>query len=148
MRAAKGETADALEDYRKSLALRLAAVDPGTSGDWQRQLSVTFNKIGDMLVAAGFADPVMEMEKLTLTYDDVKAVMQDLRSIGAHNATAGRAPGMTGRQKWARIVQNYETLRQNGRLPATFEVIYGHAWKPRPKQAVDGRAIVKTDFRL
>lgn len=109
---------------------------------------IDMHDIGDMLMAAGFADPVMEMERLTLTYDDVRAVMQDLRGIGAHNATAGRAPGMTGRQKWMRIVQNYETLRQNGRLPATFEVIYGHAWKPRPKQAADGRTVVRTDFSL
>ena len=104
--------------------------------------------IGDMLVAAGFADPVMEMEKLTLTYDDVKAVMQDLRSIGAHNATAGRAPGMTGKTKWARIVQNYETLRRDGKLPATFEIVYGHAWKVSPKKVADGRAIIQTDFKL
>ncbi len=104
--------------------------------------------IGDMLVEAGFADPVMEMERLTLTYDDVKAVMQDLRSIGAHNATAGRAPGMLGKARWARIVQNYETLRRNGKLPATFEIIYGHAWKPAPKSAADGRSIIRTDFRL
>lgn len=104
--------------------------------------------IGDMLVAAGFADPVMEMEKLTLTYDDVKAVMQDLKSIGAHNATAGRAPGMMGKAKWARIVQNYETLRRDGKLPATFEIIYGHAWKVPPKKTADGRAIIKTDFKL
>jgi malonyl-CoA O-methyltransferase len=104
--------------------------------------------IGDMLVAAGFAEPVMDMEYITLTYDDVKAVMQDLRSIGAHNATAGRAPGMMGKQKWARIVQNYETLRRNGKLPATFEVIYGHAWKVQPKRMADGRAIIQTPFKL
>ncbi len=104
--------------------------------------------IGDMLVAAGFADPVMEMEKITLTYNDVKAVMRDLKDIGAHNATAGRAPGMMGKEKWARIVQNYETLRQDGKLPATFEVIYGHAWKVPPKETSDGRAIIQTDFKL
>src|SRR5512135_1107210 len=104
--------------------------------------------IGDMLVAAGFADPVMEMEKLTLTYDDVRAVMQDLRSIGAHNATAGRAPGMLGKAKWARIVQNYETLRRDGKLPATFEIIYGHAWKAQPKKRADGRAVIQTPFKL
>ena len=109
---------------------------------------IDMHDIGDMLMTAGFADPVMEMEKLTLTYDDVKAVMQDLRGIGAHNATAGRAQGMTGRQKWTRIVQNYEVLRRNGKLPATFEVIYGHAWKVPSKQATDGRAIVQTKFRL
>ena len=104
--------------------------------------------IGDMLVETGFADPVMEMERLTLTYDDVKAVMQDLRDIGAHNATAGRAPGMLGRARWMRIVQNYETLRHNGKLPATFEIIYGHAWKAQAKKMADGRSVIRTDFRL
>ena len=104
--------------------------------------------IGDMLVAAGFADPVMEMEKITLTYNNVHAVMRDLKSIGAHNATAGRAPGMMGKAKWARITQNYEILRRDSKLPATFEVIYGHAWKVPPKKISDGRAIIKTNFKL
>lgn len=104
--------------------------------------------IGDMLVAAGFADPVMEMEKLTLTYTDAKAVMQDLRHIGAHNATMGRAPGMMGKAAWQRVVENYEKLRHDGKLPATFEIIYGHAWKPEPKKLMDGRAIIRTDFKL
>jgi len=104
--------------------------------------------IGDMLVAAGFADPVMEMEKITLTYDDVRAVMQDLKSIGAHNATAGRASGLMGKAAWQRVTENYEKLRRDGKLPATFEIIYGHAWKPAPKQLQDGRAIIRTDFKL
>lgn len=101
--------------------------------------------IGDMLVAAGFADPVLEMEHLTLTYADVRAAMQDLRSIGAHNVTAGRGQGMMGRAKWARIVQNYEALRCDGRLPATFEIVYGHAWKVPPKKTADGRSVVRMD---
>jgi len=104
--------------------------------------------IGDMLVAAGFASPVMEMEAITLTYDDVKAVMRDLRSIGAHNATVGRARGMMGKAKWARIVQQYETLRCDGKLPATFEVIYGHAWKVPAKKTADGRTVMQTPFKL
>jgi malonyl-CoA O-methyltransferase len=104
--------------------------------------------VGDMLVAAGFADPVMEMEKITLTYQDVKAVMQDLRSIGAHNATAGRAHGMMGKNRWAHIAQNYEALRRDGKLPATFEVIYGHAWKVPLRNTADGRAIIQTPFSL
>ena len=104
--------------------------------------------IGDMLVAVGFADPVMDMEYITLTYNDVKAVMQDLRSIGAHNATAGRSTGMMGKQVWHRVLENYERLRRDGKLPATFEVIYGHAWNPRPKKILDGRAIINTPFKL
>jgi malonyl-CoA O-methyltransferase len=104
--------------------------------------------VGDMLVSAGFADPVMEMERITLTYGDVRAAMQDLRNIGAHNAAAGRAQGLMGKDKWSRVVGNYETLRRDGKLPATFEVIYGHAWKAAPKTAADGRAVIRTDFRL
>jgi malonyl-CoA O-methyltransferase len=104
--------------------------------------------IGDMLVAAGFGDPVMDMEYITLTYNDVRAVMQDLRSIGANNATAGRATGMMGKNAWNRVLENYERLRRNGKLPATFEVVYGHAWKPQPKIISDGRAIIKTSFKL
>ena len=104
--------------------------------------------IGDMLVAAGFAEPVMDMEYITLTYDDVKAVMQDLRSIGAHNATAGRAQGMMGKGAWNKVLGSYERLRRDGKLPATFEIIYGHAWKPQPKKIADGRAIIQTPFKL
>jgi malonyl-CoA O-methyltransferase len=104
--------------------------------------------IGDMLMEAGFADPVMEMETITLTYDDVRAVMQDLKSIGAHNATAGRSPGMMGKTAWQRVTENYEKLRRDGKLPATFEIIYGHAWKPVPNKTQDGRSIIRTDFKL
>ncbi|GAB5605293.1 malonyl-ACP O-methyltransferase BioC [Sideroxyarcus sp. TK5] len=109
---------------------------------------VDMHDVGDMLVAAGFADPVMEMEKITLTYEDARAVMQDLKSIGAHNVTAGRATGMMGKAAWQRVIENYETLRRHGKLPATFEIVYGHAWKPVPKAAPDGRAIIRTDFKL
>jgi malonyl-CoA O-methyltransferase len=87
------------------------------------------------------------MEKITLTYNDVKAVMQDLRSIGAHNATAGHAPGMMGKARWGHIVQNYETLRRDGKLPATFEIVYGHAWKTAPNVTEDGRAIIRMDIK-
>jgi malonyl-CoA O-methyltransferase len=104
--------------------------------------------IGDMLVAAGFTDPVMEMENITLTYDDVRSVLQDLKSIGAHNATAGRATGLTGKNAWARLVENYERLRNKGKLPATFEVVYGHAWKVPSKKTADGRTIIHTNFKL
>jgi malonyl-CoA O-methyltransferase len=104
--------------------------------------------VGDMLVAAGFADPVMEMERITLTYNDVRAVMQDLKSIGANNATSGRANGMMGKTTWQRVIENYEMLRVAGKLPATFEIIYGHAWKPAPKINRDGHAIIKTNFKL
>lgn len=104
--------------------------------------------IGDMLIAGGFTEPVMDMETLTLTYNDVRAVMQDLKSIGAHNVTAGRSQGMMGKAAWRRVAENYERFRADGKLPATFEVIYGHAWKAAPKWVADERAIIRTDFSL
>lgn len=104
--------------------------------------------IGDMLSHSGFAEPVMDMEYLTLTYDDVRGVLYDLKRIGAHNATAGRGQGLMGKEAWKRLVENYERLRRDGKLPATYEVVYGHAWKPRPRTTKDGAAIIQTSFKL
>ena len=104
--------------------------------------------IGDMLVHAGFAEPVMDMEYLTLTYDDVRGVLLDLKRIGAHNATAGRDRGLMGKNAWARLLENYERLRRDGKLPATYEVVYGHAWKPQPRTTQDGAAIIHTSFKM
>ncbi|MBA4142059.1 MAG: malonyl-ACP O-methyltransferase BioC [Nitrosospira sp.] len=92
--------------------------------------------IGDVLVHSGFATPVMDMEYITLTYDDVIGVMRDLKAIGAHNVTQGRRRGLTGKAGWQRAASHYEAMRTEGKLPATFEVVYGHAWKPQPRQSV------------
>ena len=92
--------------------------------------------IGDMLVHNGFATPVMDMEYIVLTYDDVTSVMRDLKAIGAHNVTQGRRRGLTGKISWQTGINQYETLRIEGKLPATFEVIYGHAWKLQPRKTI------------
>src|SRR4051794_19251566 len=92
--------------------------------------------IGDMLVHSGFTTPVMDMEYITLTYDDVSSVMRDLKAIGAHNATEGRQRSLTGKTAWQNATSRYESLRKDGKLPATFEVVYGHAWKPEPRTPI------------
>jgi malonyl-CoA O-methyltransferase len=92
--------------------------------------------IGDMLVHSGFATPVMDMEYITLTYDDVISVMRDLKAIGARNATEGRRRSLTGKAAWQNAISRYEALRKEGKLPATFEVVYGHAWKPQLRTPV------------
>ena len=104
--------------------------------------------VGDMLMQAGFSEPVMDMEYMTLTYDDVRGVLQDLKAIGAHNTTQGRAPGLMGKSAYGRLLENYEKLRRDGKLPATYEIVYGHAWKPTPRFTGDGAAIIKTSFRV
>ena len=103
---------------------------------------IDMHDVGDMLVKAGFADPVMDMEYLTLTYAAVRDLMRDLKAIGAHNAARGRPAGLTGKALLAAVERNYESARRDGRLPATFEVVYGHAWKPQPKTTSDGRPII------
>ena len=99
--------------------------------------------IGDMLVAAGFGDPVMHMEPFTLTYAEPRALLRDLKAIGATNATRARSRGLMGRRRFERALAALETARRDGRIPATFEVIYGHAWKVAPKRTADGHAIVR-----
>lgn len=89
---------------------------------------IDMHHIGDALVRAGFTEPVMDVERVRLTYADPVALMRDLKAIGAHNVTSGRARGLTGRARFARMTAAYEAWRQGGRLPATYEVIYGAAW--------------------
>lgn len=87
--------------------------------------------VGDALLQAGFRDPVMDMETITLTYADVRGLLRDLKGIGANNATEGRNHGLTGKARLQAFLQAYEYFRQEGGLyPATYEVVYGHAWAP------------------
>ena len=101
--------------------------------------------IGDLLVQSGFADPVMQMEMLTLTYPDARSMAHDLKAIGATNAAQGRRRGLTGRRRFERALVALEAMpgrAPDGRIPATFEVIYGHAWKAAPRRTAEGHAIV------
>jgi malonyl-CoA O-methyltransferase len=90
---------------------------------------IDMHDIGDALMRAGFSAPVMDAEHFTLTYDNVLDVMRDLKAIGARNATQGRPHGLEGKGFLDAITARYEHFRRDGKLPATFEVIYGHAWK-------------------
>lgn len=104
---------------------------------------IDMHDIGDMLVHSGFADPVMDMEVFTLTYADVRELMRDLKAIGAHNATQGRPAGLSGKAQFEAMARNYEAFRREGRLPATFEVVYGHAWKPQRRISPTGRPVIE-----
>jgi malonyl-CoA O-methyltransferase len=88
---------------------------------------IDMHDLGAALTRGGFADPVLDVEHYTLTYPDVRALMRDLKAIGAHNITAGRPRGLTGRGRLAALTHGYEAFRQDQRLPATYEVIFGRA---------------------
>jgi malonyl-CoA O-methyltransferase len=84
----------------------------------------------------------MEMEMITLEYSCVEAVMRDLKAIGARNALPDRPRGLSGRGRFREMIAAYERFRRDGVLPASYEVIYGHAWKNAPKRAPDGRQVI------
>ncbi|MDE1981645.1 MAG: methyltransferase domain-containing protein [Betaproteobacteria bacterium] len=98
--------------------------------------------VGDALVHAGFADPVMDREDLTATYPALPGLLRDLRLMGGINTLPERRRTLTGRQRWKNLTAEYERLRRSDGLPATFEIVYGHAWKPAPRTMPDGRPII------
>lgn len=104
---------------------------------------IDMHDLGDALVHAGFADPVMEMEIVTLEYATVDALVRELRNLGSRPAAPGR--GLFGKSRWRALVADYERQRRSGAIPATYEVIYGHAWKVPPRKLADGRQVI--DFQ-
>lgn len=85
--------------------------------------------IGDGLLQAGFADPVMESETITVNYTSVDKLMADLRAIGANVTAEGSRAGLTAPSVLNRLRQAYDAYRTGTLLPASYEVVYGHAWK-------------------
>jgi len=103
---------------------------------------IDMHDLGDALVHSGFGDPVMEMETLTVEYADVGSIMRDLRNTGGANVMPTRRRGLMSASRWKQMVDQYEAKRRDGALPATCEVVYGHAWKAAPRQVADGRQII------
>ena len=86
--------------------------------------------VGDALVRSRFAEPVIDVDRMVLTYDRVDGLMQDLKVLGAHNVNRDRSRGLTGKKRIQAMRDSYEQFRIDGKLPASYEVIYGHAWVP------------------
>lgn len=89
--------------------------------------------LGDALMRAGLKEPVLDVDRTQLTYADGISLMRDLKALGARNATAGRPRSLLGRSRLQRVLSAYEAFRKDGRLPATYEIIYGAAWGEQPR---------------
>ena len=89
---------------------------------------IDMHHIGDALLQAGFENPVMDNETITITYKDVYQIMRDLKTIGAHNVLNGRRHSLTGKNRLQAMIAEYETFRNDGVLPMSYEIVYGHAW--------------------
>lgn len=101
--------------------------------------------LGDMLLAAGFSAPVMDAERVTIVYADGEQLLGDLRASGQTCALAGRARGLSGRRFLAALKQGLAGQQVAARLPMTYEVLYGHAWRAAPAHDAEGRAIVRLE---
>jgi malonyl-CoA O-methyltransferase len=121
----------------------LRAASAGVDDHQHVNRFIDMHDVGDALVHSGFSNPVMEMEQITLTYADLPALLRDLKAIGAHTVLEGRRTGLMGKSAWRKLLLNYETFRQDDRLPANYEVVYGHAWAERGQKLDDGRQIIE-----
>jgi malonyl-CoA O-methyltransferase len=125
--------------------LMFALLGPDTLKELRTAGATTLRKfhdmhdIGDMLVVAGFADPVMDMEMIEFAYTHPRGLLRDQRLLGVRDGLLGAMDFRAGR----RIFGAWETQRRDGRLPATFEIVYGHAWKAAPQTASDGGAVIQ-----
>ncbi|WP_024327657.1 malonyl-ACP O-methyltransferase BioC [Thioalkalivibrio sp. AKL19] len=129
-------------DTLRELRAAFAAVDGGAGAHVNAFMDM--HDIGDALVRAGFADPVMDQEALTLTYPDLTGLIRDLRGVGVRNALSGRSSGLFGPRRLVAVAEAYaREFGVEGRLPATWEVVYGHAWVPDapPPSRPQGRVI-------
>jgi malonyl-CoA O-methyltransferase len=148
----------ALREFHRVLAvgglLMFSSLGPDTLAELRQAAGgarvhafADMHDLGDMLLAAGFAEPVMDMERVTLLYADGAALLADLRASGQTCALAaqpGQAPrGLAGRGFLASLTARLDAQRRDGKLPVTFEVVYGHAWKAAPKRIADGREVIK-----
>ncbi|HJO36317.1 MAG: methyltransferase domain-containing protein [Pseudomonadota bacterium] len=130
-------------DTLRELRQAWAAADPAPTHVHD---AIDLHDIGDALVRAGFADPVMDMEMLELRYVDLAGLKADLAAGGVRNARADRPQGLTGRRGHARLRAAYEAMRHEGRLPATLELIHGHAWVPGEAQAPVEQGVVRVSL--
>ncbi len=108
---------------------------------------IDMHDLGDALVRAGMRDVVMDSERITAEYRDVGTLLKELKQSGSSNAAHGCRTGLTTSSRLAAMMQAYEAQRRNATLPASFEVVYGHAWRPAARSvevAADGLARAAT----
>ena len=123
-------------DTLKEIRLAWQAVD-----DEQAEHTLNFadlHDLGDALGRVGFSDPVCDVEHITLTYADAMAALKDLKAIGATNASGQRQKGLMGKDKWRAFLAAYQQqAMSDGRIPATFEIVYAHAFIAEAKQSLE-----------
>ena len=107
---------------------------------------IDMHDIGDSLTNSGFSGAVMDTETITMTYETLDELHQDLRALGEVNINSGRNRNMTGKDLWRSYLQAYEQFRNNqGEYPASWEITYGHAWAT--EQKTDAQPFTVQDYQ-
>jgi malonyl-CoA O-methyltransferase len=127
-------------DTLKELRASWSAVD----GDTHVSPFADMHEVGDAMVRAGLAEPVVDVDRICMRYNDVSTLMRDLKTLGAHNVTAQRPRGLTGKGRMRAMIEAYEQFRVENKLPASYEVVYGHAWAPSQSRT-DGVTAIPLD---
>lgn len=151
------EPLDALREFHRVLAkdglVMLSTLGPDTlkelraaAGERRVHRFLDMHDLGDRLVAAGFSAPVIDMEVITVTYPDIDSFLAELRATGQTGVRADRPRGLSGRRFLAQLRAALRAQFLGERLPATFEVVYGHAWKGAPRAAAGGPAVVRLEL--
>jgi malonyl-CoA O-methyltransferase len=86
--------------------------------------------VGDSLLKNQFLDPVMDAEEIEIQFSSPIDLIRDIRKSGQCNAHIDRREGLMGKTAWKKMLEHYDYFRSNQAFPATFEIIYGHAWAP------------------
>ncbi|MEW5835196.1 MAG: malonyl-ACP O-methyltransferase BioC [Pseudomonadota bacterium] len=110
------------------------------SADQQSHVSrfLDMHDVGDALISAGLRDPVLDVDRFTLTYSSPAMLLKELKGLGATHADTARERHLTGKSHYRRMLEAYEAMRVDGRIPATWEVVTAHAWGPPPGQSRRG----------
>ena len=108
---------------------------------------IDMHDLGDALVRAGFAAPVLDVERYTVNYTEVRGLAADLKALGMRNAAAGRLKGLTTPRRFSAMHRAYERRGGGGRVPATYEVVFGLAWAP-VETTTAGAAARSSDRRI
>ena len=139
LRATLGEIARV---SRPGALILFASFGPGTlrelAESWQAvdplphvHRFVDMHDVGDAMLAAGLAQPVVDAELIRLEYGDFRTLLADLKNIGASNADLGRRRGLTTPARLRQLEAEYRRHGfENGKFVASYEVVYGHAWSP------------------
>ena len=134
--------------------IAFTTLGPGTLAELRRSWSlvddrshiidfVDMHDIGDAMVKAGFADVVMDAERISVTWPDVPALLRDLRGLGTGNPLPDRPPGLTTPRRLRALVDAYEGRLPSGRVTATVELVHGHGWKPEGRAEVPLEAFAR-----